>query len=103
MRLRSLRQPFAEVKTAFRDALRDATTAFRDAMETGLTPSAFLVASCKMSNSNPDQHAAIKIQTSIATTTGGKMTTMPDVSATLSCAQAVFDVARIGPAAWERK
>jgi hypothetical protein len=63
--LRSLRHPFAAVKAAFRDAT-----------ETALPPSASLVASCKMSNSNPVQHAAIKIQTSIAPTAGGN--TIPD-------------------------
>jgi hypothetical protein len=65
MSLRSLRHPFAAVKAAFRDAT-----------ETALPPSASLVASCKMSNSNPVQHAAIKIQTSIAPTAGGN--TIPD-------------------------
>lgn len=74
MRPRSLLHPFAVMKMACRDALCDARMVFRDATETGLTPSAFLVASCKMSKSNPAQHAATKIQTNIATTVGGKTT-----------------------------
>ena len=76
MRPRSLLHPFAVMKMACRDALCDARMVFRDATETGLTPSAFLVASCKMSKSNPAQHAATKIQTNIATTVGGKLLPM---------------------------